>query len=167
MRNQKGQTEIITWISVVVGLLILAPIMLFTINEVLDPLQTQLNATTPAAGEGVATIHNSFVSFWDWLIAIAFLVNILLLFVFSFLAGPHPIFALFYMISAIITLMFAKYIVAPIETIFGMSTFSTEVLQLPITNFIVNTFDIILLGVIIVTGIIMYSSFRREGGLQR
>jgi len=165
--NKKGQTDIISWIVVVVAILMLAPLMLYIVNTTLDPLETQLNATNTAAGDSVGVIHDTFVSFWDWIIAIAFLLNMVLLFVFAFLAGPHPIFSLFYLISAAITLMFSRYIMAPITTIFGMSEFSTEVLQLPIVDFIVTRFDIILLGVIIVTGIIMYSSFKNEGGLDR
>jgi len=165
--NKRGISDVIVFVGVAVALLLLAPILLKITNEVLDPLESQLGNISSAAGEGVATVHDSFVTFWDWLIAIAFLVDVILLFVFAFMAGPHPIFALFYLIGSVITLMFAKYIAAPVSTIFGMSEFDTEVLQLPIVNFIVTRFDIIILGIIIVTGIIMYSSFKREGGFTR
>lgn len=165
--NKKASTDVLTFIVVVIVLLLLAPIILKISNSILDPITTQLNSTNTDAGLAVAEIHESFISFWDWVVAIAFLINIVMLFVFAFLAGPHPIFAVFYLIISVITLMFSKYLITPITTIFGMSEFSTEVLQLPIINFIVTRFDIIILGIIIVTGIIMYSSFKSEGGLQR
>jgi hypothetical protein len=79
----------------------------------------------------------------------------------------HPIFALFYVISAIITLMFAHNVVNPIQTIFGMDSFSEEVLKLPITDFLVMRFDLILLGVIVLTGIIMYGKWKSGSGFQR
>jgi hypothetical protein len=63
--------------------------------------------------------------------------------------------------------MFAHNVVYPIQTIFGMEDFSTEVLQLPITDFIIMRFDLILLGVIILTGIIMYGKWKSGSSYQR
>lgn len=166
-KNKKGQTDIIAWIIAIVALLILAPVMLKIVNTSLDSFSDSLNNTSPEAAENVTYIHSTFVSFWDWIIAIAFLVNTLLLLVFSFMVDSHPLFALFYTISALITLMFAHNVVYPIQTIFGMEDFSTEVLQLPITDFIIMRFDLILLGVIILTGIIMYGKWKSGSSYQR
>jgi len=165
--NRKAQMDIYTFIVVVVALLILAPIMLKVVNSVLGGFSTAINSTSQVASENVDYIQTSFVTFWDWLIAIAFLVNIIMLFVYAFLTDTHPVFALFYLIGVVITLMFAHYVIVPIETIFGMSQFSTEVIQLPITGFILQTFDLILLGIIIVTGIITYGKFKGSGGITR
>jgi len=165
--NLRGQTDVVAFIAVVVGLLILAPIMLKIVNESLNGFEAGINATSTQAATEVGAIHDTFIDFWDYLIGIAFLVNIIMLFVFAFMVDSHPIFSLFYLISAIITLMFAHYIVVPIQTIFGMDTFSAEVLKLPITSFIVLRFDLLLLGIIMVTGAIMYGKFRGNGGFQK
>ncbi len=165
--NKRGVSDVVTWVITIIGLLILAPIMLLVVNSILDPYQAQVGNITAAAGEGVGTVKDTFITFWDWLIAIAFLVNMILLFVFAFMVESHPIYAFFYFISSVIALMFSKLVMAPVTTIFGMDAFSKEVLQLPITNFIVTRFDLILLGVIIVTGIIMYGKFRSASGFQR
>jgi len=164
--NKLGQVNVIAFVGVVVALLILAPIMLLIVNETLDGFSTAVNSTDSNAADNVDYIHDSFTSMWDWLIAIAFLVNVILLFVFAFMVDSHPIFALFYLIAAVLTLMFSHYVMVPIETILGMSQFSTEVGQLPITNFIVRIWDLLLLGIIIVTGIITYGRFKNTG-LQR
>lgn len=166
-KNKKAQTDIIAWIVAVVALLILAPIMLKIVNTSLDSFSDALNNTSELAAENVSHIHNVFVSFWDWVIAIAFLVNIILLLVFSFMIDSHPLFALFYVISAVITLMFAHNVVYPIQNIMGMDSFSQEVLQLPITDFIIMRFDLILLGIIVLTGIIMYGKWKSGGSFQR
>jgi len=163
MKNRKAQVEIIAFIGVIVTLLILSPIMLKIVNTSLDGFSTALNSTSTTAASNVDYIQDSFINFWDWLIGIAFLINILMLFVFAFLTDSHPIFALFYLIGAVITLMFAHYVVIPIQVILGMDAFATEVIQLPITNYIVLWFDIILLAVIIVTGVITYGKFRGAG----
>jgi len=161
-KNKKGQSDVIYFIVAVVALLILAPIMLKVVNTSLGAFSTALNTTA-----NVDYVHTTFVNFWDWLIAIAFLVNVVLLFVFSFMVDSHPIFAVFYFISAIIAMMFSHTVVTPISTIFGMDAFSTEVLALPITDFIVSNFDLLLLGIIILTGIIMYGKFKSGESFQR
>ena len=164
--NLKAQTDIIAFIVAIIAILILAPVMLKVVNTSLSSFSTAINQTSNVASERVTSVHNTFVSFWDWLIAIAFLVNVLMLFVFAFLVDTHPIFSLFYLISSVITISFSHYIITPISTILGMDAFSQEVLQLPITGFIVNWFDLILLGIIIVTGVIMYGKYS-GGGVSR
>jgi len=164
--NKRGQVEIVAFIGVIVTLLFLAPIMLKIVNTSVGGFSDAINSTSPEAATEVDYVHDTFVSFWDILIAIGFLVNVLLLFIFAFLVDTHPIFSLLYLIGAMITLMFSHIFVTPIETILGMNAFSEEVLQIPITNFIVNWFDLIVLGIIIVTGIITYGKFK-GGGFER
>ncbi|MEA3413897.1 MAG: hypothetical protein U9Q99_00010 [Nanoarchaeota archaeon] len=166
-KNKKGQGDIIYFVVAVIALLMLAPIMLRIVNTSLDSFSESINNTSEVASDNVDYIHTTFVNFWDVLIALAFLINIILLFVFSFMVDSHPIFSLFYFISVIITLMFSHTVTAPISIIFGLNSFSTEVLQLPITDFIITNFDLLLLGIIIITGIIMYGKFKSGGSYQR
>ena len=166
-KKRKGQSDIIFFLVAVIALFILAPVMLKIVNTSLDGFSDAINNTSSTAADNVDFIHNTFVSFWDVLIALAFFVNIILLFVFSFMVDSHPIFAVFYFISSIVTLMFSHTVIEPVQKIFGLSSFSTEVLQLPITDFILTNFDMLLLGIIILTGIIMYGKFRSSGGFQR
>ena len=162
--NKLGQQNIIGFIAVVLGILILAPIMFHIVNQTLTPFENSLNATNQEAGDRVGFIHDTFINFWDYVIAIAFLVNVIALLVFAFLVDSHPLFSIAYMISLIFTFMFSHYVVKPISIILGMEQFATEVGSLPIVNFIVLRFDLILLGIAILTGIIMYSRFRKNGG---
>jgi len=164
--NKSGQAGIITFLALMVGLFILAPVVLKISNSVLGGFSDALNDTSQEASQRIDYVHDTFVGFWDWVIAIAFFTNVIMLFVFAFMVDSHPIFALFYFISAAITLMFSNTILAPAQVIFGTEALSTEILQLPVTGFIVNAFNIILLGIIFVTGVIMYGKFR-GGGLQR
>jgi len=166
-KPNKGQTDIIYFIVAIVALLILAPIMLKIVNTSLGGFSDALNNTSPVAAQNVTDIHTDFVNFWDFLIAIGFLVNVILLLVFSFMVDSHPIFSLFYFISAIIILMFSHTFMYPIEKIMGSTQFSTEVLQLPITDFMVTNFDLIIFGIILVTGIVMYGKWRSGAGFKR
>ena len=162
--NKLAQANIVAFIAIVVGIFILAPIILKVVNSTLDPLEDTLNNTNTEAGDRVGYIHDVFLNFWDYTIALAFLVNILSMLIFAFLVDSHPIFSILYMVSLIFTFMFSHYVVVPVTTILGMEQFQTEVTQLPIVNFLVLRFDLILLGFAIITGIIMYSRFKGGGG---
>ncbi len=162
--NKLAQANIVAFIAIVVGIFILAPIILKVVNSTLDPLENTLNNTNTEAGDRVGYIHDVFLNFWDYTIALAFLVNILSMLIFAFLVDSHPIFSILYMVSLIFTFMFSHYVVVPVTTILGMEQFQTEVTQLPIVNFLVLRFDLILLGLAIITGIIMYSRFKGGGG---
>jgi len=161
--RKKGQIDIIGFIAVAVSILMVAIIVLKIVNSVTGNFSIAINQTSQEASSRVDYVHTSFVNFWDYLIAIAYLVNIVMLFVFAIMVDAHPIFSLFYLISAVFTLMFAPYVISPIETLFGMDIFSDEISQLTITSFLVSKFGIILLGIIIITGIIMYGKWKKGG----
>lgn len=163
LENKKGQTDIITFIGVAVALLFLAPIMLKIVNESVGRFSTEINKTQPSASVAVDVVHNSFTSFWDYVITIAFFLFIVTLLITSFLVNTHPIFLIIYIITVMLVMMFSPYVVAPIEQIFGMDDFSTEVAQLPLTTFVLTKFNIILLSIIILSGIIMYAKYRGRG----
>jgi LPXTG-motif cell wall-anchored protein len=57
-------------------------------------------------------------------------------------------------------MIFSPYVLEPVKAIMGMSEFSDAVLKLPMTGFIINKFSILLLGIIVLTGIILYAKFR-------
>ena len=164
--NRKSQIDIIGFVIVAVGILIMAPIILKMINTTIGNLATSLNQTSIEASQRVDYIKTTFVNFWDYIIALAYLVNILMLFIFAIMVDAHPIFSLFYLLSAVFTLMFAPYVISPIEKILGMNIFSNELSQLTITSFLVSKFGLILLGIIIITGIIMYGKWKQGKNLQ-
>ncbi len=159
-KNKKGMGDFATFIIVVIGLLLMAPIMLKIVNSILDPLETNLNATSTTAAANVAYVQGVFVTFWDYLIVIALLVNMVLLFVFSYLVDTNPVFLILYIIAGIVIMSLAPYGIEPAKQIFGMSAFSTEILELPLTSYVVTYFHMIIFAVFIVTGIILYAKFR-------
>jgi hypothetical protein len=158
--NKRGNVDLAWFIAIIIGLLILAPVMLKVVNETLPAFSNQISNISSEASANVDYIHGSFVNFWDYIIAIAFFINVIMLFVFSFIVDTHPIFSIFYMIAAVIALMFSKYAVQPVSILLGRPDFATEVGQLPIVGFIVTKFDLILLGIIIINGIILYGKWK-------
>lgn len=164
IQTKKAQLDIIAWIVVVAGLLIVAPILWKAVDSSLTGLANGLNSTSPTAAATVTHISGTFTNWLDGVIVIGFLVNTILLFVFAFMIDTHPLFAVFYLISAIFTVMFGPYVIEPAKEIFNMPTLSDAVAKLPMTNFILTKFNIILLAVIVITGIILYAKIRGSGG---
>lgn len=159
--KRKAQADIITFVVIIVGLLVMAPIMLKLVNTILTPFATAINETSPAAAIEVTAIHTKITTFWDYLIMVAFFANLILLTISSFLVDTHPAFLLFYIMLSVVLMMFAPYTMEPVKQIMGLSpTFTTEVAQLPLTSFVINRFNLILLGIIILNGIIVYARFR-------
>lgn len=164
-KNKKalGTVDIITFVAVIVGLFILAPVLLKVVNESVGGFSTAINQSGSGGEEASArvnAIQNTFVTFWDILIMIGFLVNVVMLLVFSFMVDTHPLFLIFYIFTAMILMMFAPYTLAPVSQILGMSEFATELTQLPLTSFMITHFSLILLGIIVLSGIILYAKFR-------
>ncbi len=161
--KKKAQYDTIAWIASVIVLLILAPILYKVVSTSLTQFSTAINNTSPTAAASVDLIQGSFLGWLDYLIMIGFLVNIVLLFVFAFMVDTHPLFLIFYIIASVFTMIFAPYVVEPIKQIFGMAEFGDAVVNLPLTEFVVTRFNIILLGVIVVAGIIMYAKLKGGG----
>jgi len=162
-KQKKAQYDTIAWIGTVVVLLILAPILYKVVSTSLSQFSVAINNTSPTAAASVDLIQGSFLGWLDYLIMIGFLVNIVLLFVFAFMVDTHPLFLVFYIISSVFTMIFSPYVIEPIKQIFGMAEFGDAVINLPLTEFVLTRFNIILLGVIVVAGIIMYAKLRGGG----
>ncbi len=165
MLSKRGQIEIpiITLIAVVAGLIIMAPIVLKIVTNVLDPFSAGVGNVTASAGTSVQFVRTTFVSFWDWVILIAFTINIILLFISAFLVDTHPVFLILYIIFGIFTFAFAPMIKDVLDKIYNSPDFALEVSKLPITDFLREYFGIVILVVFILSGVIMYSKFRMGG----
>jgi hypothetical protein len=166
LKNKRGQMEIpiITFIVIVAGLIILAPFVLKIMGSILTPFGSAVGNVTTEAGTNVAFIQTTFVNFWDWVILIAFTINVVMLVISAFLVNTHPIFLVMYIIFGIFTFIFAPMIKDILDKIYADPNFALQVSQLPITDFLREYLAIILLVIFFISGIIMYSKIR--GGNQ-
>jgi len=162
MQSKKGQMDIVNFIIVFLGLMVVGIIVLYIVTTTISKFGDAINTTSPLASTTMAGISTSFVNLWDYVIAIAFLINVVMLFVFAFLVDTHPIFSFLYLISAVFILIFAPYAVYPIKQIFEVDAFSDSVGNLPITSFLLSSFGVIVLAVIVISGIIMFAKPKRR-----
>lgn len=165
IKNKKAQMEypIITFIAVIVMLIIFSPFMLKIFNSFLTPFGNAVGNQTAVAGERVAHIKNVGVNFWDFVILMAFLVNIILLFITAFLIDTHPVFLILFILFGFFTFIFAPEIMGVLDKIYNDPNLALEVSKLPITDFLRENLMLVVLGIYFICGIIIYSKFRWGG----
>lgn len=165
MINKKAQIEnpMIVLIAIIIGLIVIGPFVLKIVNSVLTPFGNAVGNQTAQAGENVGAIKTTFGNFWDWVIIMALLVNIILLFISAFLIDTHPVFLVLYIVFGFFIFVLVPEIFSMIDAIYDSASFAGEVSQLAMLDFLRNYLSIFILGIFFVTGIIIYAKFRWGG----
>lgn len=169
--HKKGQIElpVLSLIVTIIGLFLVGIIVLKVMSSILTPFQSSVNNMSTVAGASVTHIKDTFVNFWDFVLIMGFLLNILVLFYSSFMVNTHPVFVVMFIVFAIFTFIFAPVILDMVneiyDTIESMSaTDAALVNELAMLNFIRSYFGLIMLGILMVCGIIIYGKYRWTGG---
>jgi hypothetical protein len=170
--NKKGQIDypIITWIVIVFGLLLLAPIILKVFNSIKTPMSSALGNVTGGgeiARDNFNTVMNTAVNFWDKVVIAAFILATILLLVSAFLIDTHPFWLILYIFISFMVIMFAPSIMGALDNIYNSSSFASESAALSFMNTLRTNFGIILMGIMVITGIIIYGKIAFMGGKKR
>ena len=164
MKN-KGQVEsIIIFVGVLVAIFIASIIILRLTNEILTPFANQIAPYSNQSAQVVNSIHNSFTSVWDWVIILLLLFNIILLLVSAFLIDIHPAFLIIYIMSILFLVIFMDSWSYVVEQVWSSIGTTTETSQTHLQRFIIDHFSAIMLGIIVLSGIVMYAKFKLFGG---
>ncbi len=167
--NKKAQIDypIITFIVIVIMLVVFAPIMLKIFNDVVNPFGAKVGNMTTVAGVNVAVVQTSFIAFWDWIIIIAFLIQVILLFVSAFFIDTSPVFVPLYILVCVLMMIFAPDMIQIVDRIYDSPQFLLETTQLPFTDFIRTNFATIILGMMVLSGVVIYGKLKYfRGGTQ-
>jgi hypothetical protein len=164
MLNKKGQMMeygIISFVGIVIIMLLLAPFLINIVTTVLGEFGTELTAVDAEAGAAVTSIETTYTNLWDIVIILLFVLNVLLLFISAFLVDTHPVFFIMYILFAFFTVMFVPNVLDVVNEVYDHSQYAGDVgLYLQFTEFILNNFMVIILGILILSGIIMYAKFK-------
>jgi len=160
--NKKAQIyyPIITFIVIVIILILLGPIMLKIFNEVTDPFSAKVGNMSAVAGRNVDTVRTSFIAFWDWIIIIAFLIQVILLFISAFFIDTSPVFVALYILVCVLMMIFAPDLIQVVDRIYDSPQFLVETTQLPFTDFIRSNFSTIILGIMVLSGVVIYGKLK-------
>jgi len=171
MNNRGNIVGLAFFIVVLLSLIIVAPIILKVGTEALGKTSDALSVidTTNVSSGNVDYVKGQFTGTFDWIVMFLVLINILLLLVTSFLIDVHPAFLVIYLLGAFFLVVTLPYTAAVAEKMYDMCAFSgigagcTEngVIQyIPMTNFLLNNFGVVIVGVFFLTGIIMYAKLK-------
>ena len=166
MSKAQGDYPIMMFAFVLIALLLFGLIM-FKVNDIIGTkFADAMGNQTAVAATNVRAVTNTFNNFWDFVIVFAFVVNILLLFVSSFMVETHPVFLVVYIVAAMILFIIAPTTLEVVNTIAGTAgTGATEGFaqyesSLPMLWFLKDHFAIILLSLYFLSGLIMYAKYK-------
>ncbi len=167
--NKKGQIDypIITWVVIVLSLMILAPIMLKIFNSIQAPMSSSLGNITNGGAVASANFNgvmNTAVGFWDKVVLSAFILATLLLLISAFLIDTNPFWLILYIFISFMLILFAGDIIGSLDNIYNSSAFATESASLAFIGSLRANFGLILTGIMVITGIIIYGKIALTGG---
>lgn len=162
MVNKKGQFPIVTFVVIVVGLIIIAPVML-----------KLFNTTKASVGAGLGNVSdsetgvNAFnkvmdigINFWDKVLIAVFFLNLIILIISSFLIDTHPFWVILYIFVCFLLILFVPNIVDSLDQIYDSPQFALETSGLSFMNSLRIYFGEFIVGIFLLTGIIMYGKIR-------
>lgn len=175
MVNKKAQFDagIITFVVVIIALLFIAPILLKVVKIPLAQFSTSLSAVDPSnqSSTAVTAVSDSFTNWLDTIILLIFGFLVIVLLISAFMVDIHPAYMIVYIIAMIFLFILAPNALQAVTGIYSNSQFNdistpdnNIVSHLPMSEFLVNNFFIVLLGIVILTGIIMFAKFRFGNG---
>jgi len=170
--NKKGQFEypLLTFAIIIIGLLIFAPIMLKVFTSFSTPFSNSLGNITgggEVAQEGFEKVTTTLITFWDKVIIAVFVLSVLTLFVSAFFIDAHPFFIIIYIFLNFMLILFAPNIITAVDHIYESSAYATEVGMLTFMDSLRSNFTLYLIGIMIITGIIIYGKLAFFGGNRR
>jgi hypothetical protein len=166
--NKKGQiTGIIAFVVILITLILLAPIFMKIVitptNKIIDSFGN-IDPTNKSV-EATTFIQTKFTSLFDWVLFAFFMINVILLLVSSFLVDVHPAFLVIYLIGAFVLMMFAPTFMLSADRFWNDPAFIVEDGQnlgnyMPIMKWIFENFGLVTIGVIVLSGLIMFGKYR-------
>lgn len=176
-RNKRGQLDypIIAFVVLFFALLLFAPIMLKIIVSVRDTFSPSLGNLTNSGGAiaeaNVNAVLNPFVTFWDKVIMSAFVLGVLFLIISAFLIDTSPFWVILYIFLSFMLVLFIPTVTSALDVLYSNSAFTTPnggvIILLPIMNFLRTHFTAIVVGLMVITGIIIYGKLFLGGGNNR
>ncbi|MDD4761723.1 MAG: hypothetical protein PHZ25_01735 [Candidatus Pacebacteria bacterium] len=134
--------------------------MLKVFNSIQTPLTNSFGNVTGAGGAvasaNISGVLTTFTTFWDKIIVACFFLALILLFISAFMIDTSPFWIILYVVINFMLILFAPGIVDSLNSIYGSSDFALEASQLGFMSWILAHFGEVLVGVMVITGIIIY-----------
>jgi len=158
--NRLGQMDfpLIGFAVLTLSLLFLAPVGIKIFSAINTNVGGQLTNQSSVAGTNFTAVMTPLITWWDKIIIFAFVIAIILLFISAFMIDTHPVWVILYIIVGMFTIIFSNAIQSSLQTFYETTTFLTaaELALLPYVTWVYTNFGYFLVGIMILTGVIMY-----------
>lgn len=160
--NSKGQftNPVVMFALIVIGLIIVVPITLKLINSIKTPMHDVYGNMSSGAGD-IAQKNTDYVfgvasGVWDKVSIFFFIFALLILIISAFMIDTSPFWVVVYIIVGFLVVLFTPNIVASLDVLYTGTTFGIEGGQLTFMSWLRDHFGEVLVGVMVLTGIIIY-----------
>lgn len=176
MNNKAQVISIIFFIATLVTIFLMAPILMKIVITPSQKFSTALSSidSTNKSVNAVDFTISKFTQTFDWVVLFFIMFSIVLLLISSFLVDAHPAFFILYFIAMFLIMIFAPMTLNFLDRMYDCTSYqsvavcssyggwSSEIAYLPITKFIYDNFAVFILGVMFLSGIIMYAKYKRS-----
>jgi hypothetical protein len=174
-KNKKGQMDfpIIGFIVIAIALIIIAPVMLMVFNQINIKVGDTLGNVTSGgsiAKDNFRAVMNKGIAWWDTVIVCAFIIAMILLIISSFLIDTHPVFIILYVLICFFTIIFIPNIINSVDALYTGISYTLDSgatvqmsVMLPFLEFLRTYFGEVLVGVMLLTGIIIFGKVALMG----
>ena len=159
----KAQTDMAYAIATIIALLIIAPFIIKAVMMTTEQFSNSINQTSPQSAENIKSIQTKFLNFADYVVILFVFFLFIGLFVFSFLVDTHPLFFIFYILTAGLLFIILPSLQNAVEKIYSSPQLSDAVANMPITSFFLSHLLIFIIGGIFISLIIIYAKIRGGG----
>jgi len=175
-KGKKGQAlSIVFFFVIILSVFILAVLLMSLVNTILTPFRENIRLVDNNSANTVGVIQGKFNAVWDWAVVFLFLFNIVILLFSSFMVDIHPAFLVIYIIAVMFLMMFGSTILGALNDVYdpagvfgtgNVTAGGNAIGNMPITSWMLNNFTMVILGIVILSGIIMYAKFKMnsQGG---
>lgn len=166
--NEKAQIDfpIITLVIVVMALLFVAPFLLKMMHSIQGPMSSALGNVS--GGEQAKTsfdyVMNTGSNLMDKVVIAIFFIALIVLFISAFMIDTSPFWVIIYIFLSFLLVIFTPNIISSLDGIYSPTgQFATEVTQLTFMNVLRQNFMVFIVGIIVLTGIIIYGKIAMGG----
>lgn len=164
--NFKGQLDIpmVALVALILGIILAAPILMKIVDTTLTNVDTSFqNSSFINEGNEISLVKTKFMGLFDTLVIAVFLILVVLLLISAYLVDISPGFLILYVVSLAFLFLLTPDMLGALSKLWESDAYASYQTQLPMTLFILNNFYIIMLGIAIFSGIIMYVKFKSSG----
>jgi hypothetical protein len=167
IKNKKAEVEFSPAIAIafIIALLIMAPIMIRIIGTVTGTFFSQMNESAPSAVNEADMAVKKIYNFFDYLIIIALLINVIVLFISAWFIDTNPVFIVLYIMFAFIFVLFLPNLLDAVDSVWSRmesveDNWHGNAMPLKFTDFIRQHLIMFSVVIIVLTGIITYAKFK-------